>query len=69
MTTANLLRDSEDEKGDRVRFIELFFDLVREDDDDFPWGLLALICLAGLFGRQRGDRHVHTDTVHTSNRI
>lgn len=29
------------------------------DDDDFPWGLLGLIGLAGLLGRKKdGDIHV-----------
>jgi len=31
-----------------------------DDDNDFPWGLLGLIGLAGLLGRKRDD-HVHVD--------
>lgn len=31
-----------------------------DGDDDFPWGLLGLIGLAGLLGRKRDDR-VRTD--------
>jgi MYXO-CTERM domain-containing protein len=27
----------------------------REDDDDFPWGLLGLAGLAGLLGRRKRD--------------
>lgn len=32
----------------------------RDDDDDFPWGLLGLAGLAGLLGRKRDDHHVNT---------
>jgi MYXO-CTERM domain-containing protein len=32
----------------------------REDDDDFPWGLLGLLGLAGLVGRNRRDVRVDT---------
>ena len=31
-----------------------------EEDDDFPWGLLGLLGLAGLIPRKRRD-HVHVD--------
>ena len=34
----------------------------RDDDNDFPWGLLGLLGLAGLLGRKR-DTHVHHDTT------
>jgi hypothetical protein len=34
----------------------------REDDDDFPWGLLGLLGLAGLLGRKKHDRDVHVNT-------
>jgi hypothetical protein len=27
----------------------------REDDNDFPWGLLGLLGLAGLLGRKKRD--------------
>ena len=30
----------------------------REDDNDFPWGLLGLLGLAGLIPRKR-ETHVH----------
>ena len=30
-----------------------------EEDHDFPWGLLGLIGLAGLFGRKRDDRRTY----------
>lgn len=33
---------------------------VREDDDDFPWGLLGLLGLAGLLGRKKKD-DIHVD--------
>ena len=35
----------------------------RDDDDDFPWGLLGLLGLAGLLGLKRRDdaRDVHVD--------
>lgn len=33
-----------------------------EDDDEFPWGLLGLLGLAGLIPRKRHD------TVHVDNR-
>ena len=32
----------------------------REEDNDFPWGLLGLAGLAGLLGRKRDDRHVNS---------
>jgi MYXO-CTERM domain-containing protein len=34
---------------------------VREDDDDFPWGLLGLLGLAGLLGLKRKDNDIHVD--------
>ena len=35
----------------------------REDDNEFPWGLLGLLGLAGLIPRKR-ETHVHpTDTT------
>lgn len=33
----------------------------REDDDDFPWGLLGLLGLAGLLGLKKNDPDVHVD--------
>jgi MYXO-CTERM domain-containing protein len=34
----------------------------REDDDDFPWGLLGLLGLAGLLGlKRREHRDIHVD--------
>jgi MYXO-CTERM domain-containing protein len=33
----------------------------REDDKDFPWGLLGLLGLAGLLGRKRKDADIHVD--------
>ena len=36
----------------------------REDDNDFPWGLLGLLGLAGLLGRNKRDTHVHHETVN-----
>lgn len=33
----------------------------REDDNDFPWGLLGLLGLAGLLGRKKRDNDVHVD--------
>lgn len=33
----------------------------REDDDDFPWGLLGLLGLAGLLGMKRNERDIHVD--------
>ncbi|MDQ3140308.1 MAG: WGxxGxxG-CTERM domain-containing protein [Pseudomonadota bacterium] len=39
----------------------------QEEENDFPWGLLGLIGLAGLLGRKRDDVHVDrrdpTDTT------
>ncbi|MEA3052982.1 MAG: hypothetical protein QOG72_1885 [Sphingomonadales bacterium] len=34
---------------------------VREDDHDFPWGLLGLLGLAGLLGLRRKDNDIHVD--------
>lgn len=36
-----------------------------EDDNDFPWGLLGLLGLAGLIPRRKKDVHVHEHDVHT----
>lgn len=33
----------------------------REDDDDFPWGLLGLLGLAGLLGLKKRERDIHVD--------
>ena len=35
----------------------------REDDNDFPWGLLGLLGLAGLLGRKKrdDDRDIRVD--------
>lgn len=33
----------------------------REDDDDFPWGLLGLLGLAGLLGLKKKERDIHVD--------
>jgi MYXO-CTERM domain-containing protein len=33
----------------------------REDDRDFPWGLLGLLGLAGLLGRKRKESDIHVD--------
>lgn len=33
----------------------------REEDDEFPWGLLGLLGLAGLLGLKRRDDHVDVD--------
>jgi MYXO-CTERM domain-containing protein len=33
----------------------------REDDDEFPWGLLGLLGLAGLAGLKRKERDIHVD--------
>jgi MYXO-CTERM domain-containing protein len=36
----------------------------REEDHDFPWGLLGLLGLAGLLGRKRRDPDIHVDARH-----
>lgn len=36
----------------------------REDDNDFPWGLLGLLGLAGLLGRKKHDSDIHVDARH-----
>ena len=33
----------------------------REEDNDFPWGLLGLLGLAGLAGLRRRDNDIHVD--------
>ena len=33
----------------------------RDDDDDFPWGLLGLLGLAGLLGRKKRDDDIRVD--------
>ena len=39
----------------------------RDDDNDFPWGLLGLLGLAGLLGRKRND-DVHVSRTDNTNR-
>jgi MYXO-CTERM domain-containing protein len=39
----------------------------RDDDSDFPWGLLGLLGLAGLLGRRKVETVVH-DTTRTTAR-
>jgi hypothetical protein len=33
----------------------------REEDNDFPWGLLGLLGLAGLLGLKKKERDIHVD--------
>ena len=33
----------------------------REEDKDFPWGLLGLLGLAGLLGMKKRERDIHVD--------
>jgi MYXO-CTERM domain-containing protein len=33
----------------------------REEDDEFPWGLLGLLGLAGLAGLKKRERDIHVD--------
>jgi hypothetical protein len=37
----------------------------RDDDDDFPWGILGLVGLAGLLGRKRDDDRVEVRSDRT----
>ncbi len=41
---------------------------VREDDDDFPWGLLGLLGLAGLLGKKRDHNDIHVDRTDANRR-
>ena len=38
----------------------------REEDNDFPWGLLGLLGLAGLLGRKKRDADIHVDARHNN---
>jgi LPXTG-motif cell wall-anchored protein len=40
----------------------------REDDNDFPWGVLGLLGLAGLLGRKKKDADIHVDARHNNTR-
>jgi LPXTG-motif cell wall-anchored protein len=40
--------------------------VTREEDNDFPWGLLGLLGLAGLLGRKRKEADVHVDARHNT---
>jgi MYXO-CTERM domain-containing protein len=42
---------------------------VEDDDNDFPWGLLGLLGLAGLLPRKRHDHVVHTNTANTNHKL
>jgi LPXTG-motif cell wall-anchored protein len=54
--TAALAQDETNNTGDtQYRTVE------REDDNDFPWGLLGLLGLAGLLGRKRKEADIHVD--------
>ena len=41
----------------------------REDDDDFPWGILGIIGLAGLLGRKRDNNDARVDRTNTNNKM
>jgi len=38
----------------------------REEEDDFPWGLLGLLGLAGLMGLKKRDNDIHVDARHNT---
>jgi hypothetical protein len=38
----------------------------REEDRDFPWGLLGLLGLAGLLGRKKKESDIHVDARHNT---
>jgi MYXO-CTERM domain-containing protein len=38
----------------------------REEDNDFPWGLLGLLGLAGLLGGRKKERDIHVDARHNN---
>lgn len=40
--------------------------VTREEDRDFPWGLLGLLGLAGLLGRKRKEADIHVDARHNT---
>jgi LPXTG-motif cell wall-anchored protein len=40
--------------------------VTREEDNDFPWGLLGLLGLAGLLGRKKKEADVHVDARHNT---
>ena len=40
----------------------------RDDDKDFPWGLIGVIGLAGLLGRKRNHDDARVDRTTTTNR-
>ena len=40
--------------------------VTREEDNDFPWGLLGLLGLAGLLGRKRKEADIHVDARHNT---
>ncbi len=46
---------------DPINTTEPYAEVEREDDNDFPWGLLGLLGLAGLLGRKKHDRDIHVD--------
>ena len=41
---------------------------VDDDDDDFPWGLLGLLGLAGLIPRKRRDDDIRVDRTDSTKR-
>ncbi len=54
VTVGNVVEDDTGAYGEPVQ---------REEDNDFPWGLLGLLGLAGLLGLKKRDdaRDVHVD--------
>jgi LPXTG-motif cell wall-anchored protein len=40
--------------------------VTREEDNDFPWGLLGLLGLAGLLGRKKKESDIHVDARHNT---
>jgi LPXTG-motif cell wall-anchored protein len=57
---AALAQDDPNNTGER----QVTTTVEREDDNDFPWGVLGLLGLAGLLGRKRKEADIHVDARH-----
>ena len=63
MTSPAVAQNTMDADGTETRTTT-----VREEEDDFPWGLLGLLGLAGLLGRKRNERDIHVDARRDTTR-
>lgn len=52
---------AQDAEANNVVVADVDQPVEREDDNDFPWGLLGLLGLAGLLGLKKRDDDIRVD--------